>query len=218
MYVFLLWITVLDPCTKLLLALSFVCRLDFTSGHESPLMFFLSWKQIEPCSKETVLKMRSVHESSKWFTELQTRATLFRHVEDSPIAHHRRYSQQTYCVRLVHLMGFCPSLVFWRCRYDICFCELVFYLFSCLKSSVHKKRTKLKHGCIFQTNPIFFYPPYFFKGFLILSCHFHLCISIFLLPSCFPEQYCFHFSYPVRPTGPVRPFIFDLIIFSFGEG
>jgi hypothetical protein len=131
MYVFLLWLTVLDPCTQLLLALSFVCRLDFTLGHESPFMFFLLWKQIEHCSKETVLKTRSVHESSKWFTELQTWATLFRHVEDSPIAHHRRNTWQTYCVRLVHLMGFCPSLVFWRCRHDICFFELVFvFLFA----------------------------------------------------------------------------------------
>ena len=144
--VFVLWITVLDPCTKLLLALSFVCRLDFTSGHESTLMFFLSWKQIGPCSKETVLRMRSVHESSKWLTEVQTWATLFRHVEDSAIAHHRRYRRRMYCVRLVHLMAFCPSLVFWRCRHGICFCELVFYLFSCSKRTVHKKRTKWKHG------------------------------------------------------------------------
>jgi len=218
MYVFVLWITVLDPCTKLLLALSFVCRLDFTPGHESPLMFFLLWKQIEPCSKETVFKMRSVHESSEWFTELQTWATLFRHVEDSPIAHHRPYTRQTYCVRLVHLMGFCPSLVFWRCRHDICFCELVFDLFSCSKSSVHKKRTKWRHGRIFQMNPVYFHPTYFLKGFLILSCHFHFCISIFLLPSCFPEQNWMHFSCTMRPTCTARPIIHDLIIFSFGEG
>jgi hypothetical protein len=153
-YLFVLWITVLDLCTKLLLALSFVCRLDFTSGHESPLMGFLLWKQIEPCSKETVLEMRSVHVRSKWFTELQTRATLFRHVEDSRIAHHPRNTWQTYCVRRVHLMAFCPSLVFQSCRHDICFfLELVFFLFSCSKISVHKKVYEMKHDRFCQNEP-----------------------------------------------------------------
>jgi len=131
--------------------------------------------------------MRSVHESSKWFTELQTWARLFRHVEDSRIAHHRRNARQKYGVRLVHLMGFCPSLVFLtlQTRYLFlwaCFCFVFLFEDFCTQ----KKRTKWKHARIFQMKTVCFHPPYFLKGFLILSCHFHSCVSILLLPSCFP--------------------------------
>ena len=219
-YLFVLWITVLDLCTKLLLALSFVCRLDFTSGHESPLMGFLLWKQIEPCSKETVLEMRSVHVRSKWFTELQTRATLFRHVEDSRIAHHPRNTWQTYCVRRVHLMAFCPSVVFQSCRHDICFfLELVFFfvfLFEdfCTQKGVRNETWSLlpKWARPTSTHLISL------KAILILFCYFHLCIPILLFPSCFPQKKLQAYLYPMHSTCSARRMFFDLIIFSFGEG
>jgi len=51
-------------------------------------------------------------------------------------------------------------------------------------------RSKSHQTCshIFQMNPVCFHPPYFLKGFLTLSCHFHFSISILLLPSYFPEK------------------------------
>jgi hypothetical protein len=118
----------------------------FHVGSRISINVFLVVKTDWTVLTKTVLKMRSVHESSKWFTELQTWATLFRHVEDSRIAHHRRNTWQTYCLRLVHLMGFCPSLVFWRCRHDICFCDFFVFLldeFSTQKVYEMKARSHL---------------------------------------------------------------------------